>query len=182
MVKKAKSPFFHHGFRPQNSNSYVGISRKWNHRWRKGLMDGAPPTAATMAKISEVAFIPRQLTVKRISKTSPMRGLTRNPQKIDPERAEESITRERAWWRERGGGLKLTRPRTPQPKHYTAATVQKAEPAQMKTETALDQPLKTKRSKSKKWKDLVQMMSLTTFVSRKFAEIDEVHRVSAHQT
>jgi hypothetical protein len=40
-------------------------------------------------------------------------------------------------------------------------------------------PLKIKRSKGKKWKDLVLMMSLTTFVSRKFAEIDEVHRISA---
>ena len=94
-------------------------------------MDGAPPTAATMAKISEAAFIPRPLTAKRLSKTSPMRDLTRNPPKIDPERAEELITGERAWWRERGGGLKLTRPRAPRPKHYTAPAVQKAEPAQV---------------------------------------------------
>jgi hypothetical protein len=106
MVKTAKSPIFHHGFRPQNSNSYVGISRKWNPRWRKGLVDGAPPTAATMAKISEAVFIPRPLTVKRLSKTSLMRGLTRNPTKIDPERAEESGTGERAWWKERGGGFR----------------------------------------------------------------------------
>ena len=141
-------------------------------------MDGVPPTATTMAKISEAAFIPRPLTVKRLSKTSPMRGLTRNPTKIDPEKAEESGSGERAWWKERGGGLKLTRPHTPQLKHYTAPAVRKAEPLRVKTETALDQPLKIKRSKSKKWKDLVLMMSLTTFVSRKFAEIDEVHRVS----
>jgi hypothetical protein len=108
-----------------------------------------------------------------------MRDLTRNPPKIDPERAEELITGERAWWRERGGGLKLTRPRAPRPKHYTAPAVRKAEPTQVKTETALHQSLKTKRSKGKKWEDLVQMMSLTIFVSRKFAEMDGVHRVPA---
>ena len=142
-------------------------------------MDGAPPTAATMAKISEAAFIPRPLTAKRLSKTSPMRDLTRNPTKIDPKIEEELITRERAWWRERGGGLKLTRPRAPRPEHYTAPAMRKAEPAQVKNETALYPSLKTKRSKGKRWKDLVQMMSLTTFVSRKFAEIDSVHRVPA---
>jgi hypothetical protein len=84
---------------------------------------------------------------------------------------------DRAWWRERGGKLKLTKPHNPQPEHYIAAVTREIEHLPRISETTPQPNTKMKQSKGKTWNELVLMISLQTFVSRKFAEIDEVHKV-----
>ena len=91
------------------------------------MVEGSTPTATTMAKISEAAFILRPLTNKRLSKTLPMKCLTKNPVVNASGKEIKAKIEDRAWWRERGGKLKLTKPHNPQPEHYIAAVTREIE-------------------------------------------------------
>ncbi len=142
-------------------------------------MDGAPPTATTMTKISEAAFIPRPLTNRRLSKTLHMTCLAKTPVANASGKEIKAKIEDRAWWKERGGKLKLTKPHNPQPEHYIAAVTKEIKHLPRISEITPQPNTKMKQSKGKRWNELVLMMSLPAFVSRKFAEIDEAHKVYA---